>query len=68
MANVDGVKPGAPPVSEYGKFYAMAKIFLRHFSAELSGKGGSPLFNTDGAPIVAPRVLSLDEREAATPD
>ena len=35
--------------------------------ARLTGRGASPFFDASGNPVRAPRVLTLEERAAATP-
>jgi hypothetical protein len=43
-------------------------IMVRALSAILSGRRASPFFTDSGDPVVAPRVLTLEERRAATPN
>ncbi|MGR3714827.1 MAG: DUF6151 family protein [Shimia sp.] len=65
---VDAAQPGAEPLKAYGFNKAGFNILARHFGALLRGDAKkSPLFDRDGQPVVVPRVLSKEERKAATP-
>lgn len=60
--------PAARPIRETGVLGAHLSIIGRILRARLSGKSKSPFFGDDGTPIVAPRVLSLQDRNAARPN
>lgn len=58
---------GTEPLKDYGFNKAGFNVLARHFGALMRGQvRDNPLFE-DGAPVVAPRVLSKAERKAATP-
>ena len=58
---------GTEPLKDYGFNKAGFNVLARHFGALMRGQlKDNPLFE-EGAPVVAPRVLSKAERKAATP-
>ena len=60
---------GAPDdFKSYGYMKAGLHILKRNFAAKLRGNRTSLFFDGDGSPIVTPRILTLEERKAATPD
>ena len=68
VVNTKGAANGPEPLREYGFNRAGFQVLRRHFAALLAGKGKTnPLFDDTGAPVVTPRVLSKEERKAATP-
>ncbi|WP_372885653.1 DUF6151 family protein [Shimia sp.] len=67
VANTGGARPGEPAPKPRGVALAGFNIVSRHFAALLRGRRTTPFFKADGSAVVAPRVLSLDERRAATP-
>ncbi len=68
IANTGGAAPGAEPLKDRGLLRAVFNILARHFGAILRGSNSTPFFGQDGAAVVAPKVLSLAERQAVTPD
>lgn len=68
VAHTASASAGASPLKEYGFNRAGFNIVARHVSALMQGKGkASPLFDETGNLVVEPRVLSKQERKAATP-
>ncbi len=68
VANVDGVSHDMAPPKRRGEIRAFAKVLLRQGRAMLRGTvGQTPFFDTAGQPVVTPKILTLDERKAATP-
>ncbi|TCL09933.1 hypothetical protein BXY66_2000 [Shimia isoporae] len=66
--SVDGARPGPEKLKEYGFNKAGFNIVARHFGALLRGDAKKgPFFDDAGQPVVEPRVLSKEERKAATP-
>ena len=59
--------PG-PEIKSYGFLRAAWHIMKRNLVAKLRGDRKTPFFDDAGNPVVTPRVLSLEERKAATPD
>lgn len=68
VANTIYASAGPEPLREFGINRAGFNIIARHFSALLRREAKkSPLIDATGQPIVTPRVLSKQERSAATP-
>lgn len=66
--SVEGAQPGAGTLKNYGFNKAGFNVIARHFGAMLRGDAKKgPFFDGEGAPVVTPRVLSKEERKAATP-
>lgn len=62
-------KSARQPVREHGFAKTGFAILRRAIRARLTGQTRkTPFFKDDGAPMVTPRVLSLEERRAATPN
>ncbi len=59
--------PGAE-IKNYGYLRAGWNIMKRNLAAKLRGDCKTPFFDDTGGPVVTPRVLSLEERKAATLD
>ena len=58
----------APHIKETGVLNAQMSVIGRMLRGLVTGAGRkSPFFGKDGAPITAPRVMSLAERNAARP-
>ena len=55
-------------IRSFGFLNAGWQIIKRNLAAKLRGDRKTPFFTDDGAPVVSPRVLTLDERKAATPE
>lgn len=69
VVNVDSAQPGPGTLRNRGFARAAWAVIRRHFGAKLSGRGGqTPFFGMEGTPVVVPRVLTLEERRAATPE
>ncbi|WP_270728491.1 DUF6151 family protein [Shimia sp. Alg240-R146] len=65
--SAEGAEPG-PAIKNYGFNKAGFNVLARHFAAVLRGDAKKgPFFDSEGAPVVTPRVLSKEERKAATP-
>lgn len=58
----------ARPVQETGVLGAHLSIIGRILRARIRGTRKSPFFDDDGTPVVAPRILSVSERNAARPN
>lgn len=56
------------PIKSYGFLSAGWQIMKRNLSAKLRRDKATPFFDASGHPVVTPRVLTLEERKAATPD
>ena len=68
VVNTSGALPGPGTLKDRGFFKAGWQVIYRHLREKLRGTArDNLLFDENGAPIVTPRVLSLDERKAATP-
>lgn len=63
----DCAKPG-DAIRSFGFLTAGWQIIKRNFAAKLRRDRKTPFFDATGQPVVAPRVLTLEERKAATPD
>lgn len=64
-ANTDGAQR---PVRGFGKGHAIAGVLWRAAAARLAGRNRpNPFFDAAGHPTVTPRILTLDERNAARP-
>ncbi|MEP2533403.1 DUF6151 family protein [Shimia sp.] len=62
-----GVGPG--DLQNRGFLKVSWQILRRHFGELLSGRlSKTPFFDADGQPTAAPRMLTLEERKAATPE
>lgn len=61
-------QPGAGALKSYGFNKAGFNVLARHFGGMMRGatKTG-PFFDDQGQPMVTPRVLSKEERQAVTP-
>ncbi|MGR3636601.1 MAG: DUF6151 family protein [Shimia sp.] len=65
--SAESAKPG-PAIKNYGFNKAGFNVLARHFAAVLRGDAKKgPFFDSDRTPVVTPRVLSKEERKAATP-
>lgn len=67
VANVQGAGSVEAGLEEYGRTRALFHILSRHLAALLSRKKSATFFSPDGTPTAVPRVLTLEERRAATP-
>ncbi len=68
VAHTAAAALGSVALKDHGFNRAGLNILIRHFSALMQGKAkSSPLFDDTGNFVVEPRVLSKDERAAATP-
>ncbi|GAA6179305.1 hypothetical protein NBRC116594_07430 [Shimia sp. NS0008-38b] len=68
VAHTKDAPIGAKPLKEFGFNRAGFNILARHFGALMRGQSKeNPLFDETGSPVVVPRVLSKEERRAATP-
>lgn len=47
---------------------ALALVVWRGIKARLRGDDGRPFFDANGRAVVVPRILTLEERNAAKPD
>ena len=64
-ANTDAARQ---PVRTSGMLRAVAGLLGRAIGSRLTGRHRpNPFFDADGAPTVTPRILTLDERNAARP-
>ncbi|MDV4143677.1 DUF6151 family protein [Shimia sp. FJ5] len=65
----EGATGEGPPVRKYGFARTGFNIMRRHLRAKL-GRAATmaPFFDADGAATCTPRVLTLEERNAACPD
>jgi len=57
-----------PGFRDRGIFHAVVMVLWRALKAAIRRDGRAPFFNADGTISVTPRVLTLQERKAATPD
>jgi len=64
----DGAQNVPSSLRGYGVRRAMLRMVWRAIKARLSGDRGQPFFSDKGAVSVVPRVLSLAERRAASPE
>ena len=62
----DCATPG-PEIASHGYMSAGWQILKRHLKAKLRRDRKTPFFDTSGAPVVSPRILTREERKAATP-
>lgn len=70
LAGVHAAKSArnAPPgLKDWGLTKAFALILWRALKARLRRDSGAPFFDRQGQPVVTPKVLTLDERNAANP-
>lgn len=59
---------GPERLRDYGFNRAGFQVIARHFGALMRGVSKkTPMFDDSGAPVVTPRVLTKEERKAATP-
>ncbi len=66
--SVEGAQPGPVALKNYGFNKAGFNVLARHFGSMLRGEAkAGPFFDAEGQPVVTPRVLSKEERKAATP-
>lgn len=63
----DCASPGEV-IRSYGFLRAASHIMKRNLAAKLRRDRKTPFFDHTGNPVVTPRILSLEERKAATPD
>lgn len=63
----DCAAPGEA-IASYGYMAAGWQILKRNLKAKLRRDRRTPFFDSAGAPVVVPRILTLEERRAATPD
>lgn len=67
VVNTSGAQPGPGTLRDRGFLKAGWQIMRRLVLEKLRGTArDNPLFDESGVPIVSPRVLTLDERRAAT--
>ncbi|MCB1390487.1 MAG: hypothetical protein KDK12_15300 [Rhodobacteraceae bacterium] len=59
--------PTQGKVRPHGVLATIFSLFARGIGARLSGRAASPFFTRTGEPIVAPRILTREERNAARP-
>lgn len=64
----EGARNAPADLKGYGVKRALSRVVWRAMTARLKGDRGKPFFTDDGKVSVTPRVLSLEERRAATPD